>query len=169
MKITKDQLQQIIREEYVKVILESKGYSPTQRQVRMLAENLDEGLFDSLGKAVKGAISGGKEAFKKSREEEKEKLSKQQEAKNDAAESKTQMQIKERLMSLQQKAKDMLKDNGYVGEDNDVAVLGIDLFRAAIQEVMEVAKIKGKIKPMGDRGVGVGRFSPATSSARRSA
>lgn len=167
MKITKDQFQQLIREEYVKVILESKGYKPSQKQIRLFSENIDEGFLDTLGKAAKGAISGGKAAYNKSREADNQKNKAQQEAKNDAAETKTQMQLKERLMGIQQKAKDMLKDNGFVGDENDIAVLGIDLFRAAIQEVMEVAKIKGKITPKGERGAGFGNFSPLTRAARR--
>jgi len=166
MKITKDQLQQLIREEYVKVVLESKGYKPSERQVRMLAENLDEGLFGRLGKAVKGAISGGKQAYNKDKEDEKEKLSKQQEAKNTAAVTKTENELKAAIIRIQQKAKDMLESNGYVGDENDISVLGIDLFRAAVKEILSVEKIQGPVKSKGSRGVGVGSFSPVSRMAR---
>ena len=125
MKITKNQLQQLIREEYVRTVLESRGYAATPQQVRVLAENLDEGIFGALGKAFKS----GKEAYKQARGEDQEKL-------NFEAEVKTQDQLKKELVTLRMKAKDKLKSNGYVGDESDVSVLGIDLFEAAVKEVM---------------------------------
>lgn len=150
MKITKNQLQKIIREEYVKVVFESQGRKLTSSQAKIIAENLSEGFFDDIMKTFK---SSGKESA-------------DQQQKNEAAVVKTEEQLKKELMTVQQKAKDMLKSNGYVGDDSDVAVLGIDLFRAAIEEVMSVSKISGPVKSAGGRGVGSGRYSPLTRMAR---
>jgi len=146
MKVTKSQLQQLIREEYVKVLLESKGYIATPRQVRMLAENLDEGFFDALKKG----FESGKEAFIQARGEDQEK-------KNYEAEVKTQEQLKKEIVAIRMKAKDKLKSNGYVGEDSDVSVLGVELFEAAVQEVVsESDAAKVPFKPQ-VRSAGMGR------------
>lgn len=125
MNITRSQLQQLIREEYVKVLLESKGYKPSDKQVKTLVENLDEGFFDAVGKAFKS----GKEAYKTARGED-------QEQKNSEAEMKTQDQIKKEIVGIRMKAKDKLKSNGYSGDDGDISVLGVDLFNAAVKEVV---------------------------------
>jgi ribosomal protein L12E/L44/L45/RPP1/RPP2 len=125
MRVTKAQLQQLIREEYVKTMLESKGYKPSDKQVRTLVENLDEGFFDAVGKAFKS----GKEAYKAARGED-------QEQKNSQAEAKTQDQIKKEIVGIRMKAKDKLKSNGYAGDDGDISVLAVDLFNAAVKEVV---------------------------------
>lgn len=150
MKITKNQLQKIIREEYVKVVFESQGRKLTSSQAKIIAENLSEGFFDDIMKSFK---SSGKESA-------------DQQQKNEAAAVKTEEQLKKELMTIQQKAKDMLESNGFVGDENDVAVLGIDLFRAAIEEVMSASKVSGPVKSAGSRGVGTGRYSPLARMAR---
>jgi hypothetical protein len=126
MKITKSQLHQLIREEYVRAILESKGYRASDRQVRQLTESLDEGIFSSLGKA----FHSGKEAYKQARGED-------QKAKNEEAETKTQLQLKDALAKVRMQAKDKLKSNGYKGDDGDLSELGVDLFNAAMKEIVE--------------------------------
>lgn len=150
MKITKNQLQRIIREEYVKVVFESQGRNLTASQAKIIAENLNEGFFDDIMKSFK---SLGKE-------------SSDQQGKNEAAVVKTEEQLKKEIMMIQQKAKDMLESNGFEGDDNDVAVLGIDLFRAAVEEVMSASKIAGPVKSAGKRGIGSGRYSPLGRMAR---
>jgi ribosomal protein L12E/L44/L45/RPP1/RPP2 len=125
MRITKIQLRQLIREEYVKAMLESKGYKPSDKQVKTLVENLDEGFFDAVGKA----FTSGKEAYKTARDED-------QAQKNSEAEMKTQDQIKKEIVGIRMKAKDKLKSNGYAGDDGDIAVLGVDFFNAAVKEVV---------------------------------
>ena len=147
MKVTKSQLQQLIREEYVKVLLESKGYNATPQQVRVLAENLDEGFLDALKKG----FASGKEAYKAARSED-------QEDKNLEAEVKTQEQIKKELVAIRMKAKDKLKSNGYVGDDSDVSVLGVELFDAAVKEVVSESDVaKAPIKPAVRTTPGLGR------------
>lgn len=70
-QIRKSDLQRIIREEYVRVLLEKSGHRVTESRVRLLAERMDNEelneLFGSLGKAIKA----GAEAFKQARGEEK--------------------------------------------------------------------------------------------------
>jgi len=56
MKITKEKLQRIIREEEQKLIVETK----TRKAVRQVLGRLDEGLMDKL----KGAFGGGKPSEK---------------------------------------------------------------------------------------------------------
>jgi hypothetical protein len=65
MKLTKAYLQQIIREEYVKVLFESNGQTISDEKARLIAENLEEGLFGDLVKTFKA----GKEAFGSARKE----------------------------------------------------------------------------------------------------
>lgn len=158
MKLTQSQLKTIIREEYVKVLFEAKGRKLTTEQVKVLAENLDEGLFGDILKSVKAASAAGAEAFASSRKASKEEDIAKQEEKNEAAAVKTQLQLKEKMVGIQQSSKDMLKSNGFVGEDNDVAVLGIDLFRSAVQEVMKSTEVQDVAKPSGGRDMSMGRF-----------
>lgn len=125
MKITKTQLQTIIREEYVKVLFESQGKKISQSQAKILAENLEEGIWDSIGKGI--------EAYKSSRAEEK---SAEQESKNDAALTKTELEIKKEIAKIRQHSKDMLKKHGWRGDENDMSVLGVDTFEKVILDVM---------------------------------
>lgn len=71
VKITKSQLKQIIKEEYVRCLLESKGYKATDSRVKVLAESIDEGFFSDLVKGLKA----GKETYSSARKETKEKES----------------------------------------------------------------------------------------------
>jgi len=65
MKLTKAYLQQIIREEYVKVLFESNGKTISDEKARLIAENIEEGFFGDLAKTFKA----GKEAFSSARKE----------------------------------------------------------------------------------------------------
>ncbi|MBM3194340.1 MAG: hypothetical protein FJZ60_01090 [Chlamydiae bacterium] len=51
MKLTKNLLMNLVKEEYVRLYLESQGYNPSHKQVRQLSEGLDEGFFDSFKKS----------------------------------------------------------------------------------------------------------------------
>lgn len=143
MKITPQELQKIIREEVVKSLFESRGRKLTLKEERALLENLDEGLFDDILGAFKS----------------KGKSSQDQDKKNEEAILKTEQELKKEILAVQQKADDMLLSNGYVSEDrNEVAVLGIDLFRAAVEEVMSATKISGQVKSSGNRQFGMGKY-----------
>lgn len=142
MKITKKQLQTIIREEYVKVIFEKQGKKITASQAKIIAENINEGFLDDILGAFK---SSGKDAV-------------DQQEKNESAIIKTEEQLKKELQVLQMKSKDMLDSNGFVGDENDVAVLSIDLFRAACEEVLTSSKVSGPVKFNGKLSPGSGKF-----------
>jgi len=67
MKITKSHLQALIREEYVKILFESKGRKISDSKAKMIAESLDEGFFGDLLKS----LSAGKATFDTEREKSK--------------------------------------------------------------------------------------------------
>lgn len=48
MKLTKKLLTSIVKEQYIRLYLESQGYNPSHEQVQQLTESLDEGFFDKL-------------------------------------------------------------------------------------------------------------------------
>ena len=145
MKITKSQLRSLIKEEYVKGLLEAKGYHPSERQVKTLVESLDEGIFDSISKMFK---TGDKNVDNRNLE----------------AETKTQMQLKKEIEDLRISSKDKLKKHGFVGDENDAAVLGVELFNAALQEIMSSGSAtprSGKILKFPRRVGGLGKFRAA--------
>lgn len=137
MNITKNQLQTIIREEYVKILFESRGHQISESEVKVLVESLGEGIFSNL--------------FSKAKDP------KEQERKNFAAITKTEDDIIEKIVGIRQSVKDMLEKNGYVADDSDISILGINLFRKAVEEVMKASKIKGQVKPAVSA-AGLGRF-----------
>jgi len=121
MKITKTQLQTIIREEYVKVLFESQGKKISQSQAKILAENLEEGIWDSIGKGI--------EAYKSSRAEEK---SAQQIQKNKSAVEKTKKDLRRNIGTIREQAKDILRKHGFVGPNET----GVYLFEDAALEIL---------------------------------
>ena len=94
MKITKNQLQTIIREEYVKVMFESHGRKISTSQAKDIAENLDEGFFGDVFKSIKSASKAGADSFARSRKDASKKDIEAQEQKNEEALTKTQDQLK---------------------------------------------------------------------------
>ena len=163
MQITKSVLQKLIREEYVKAVFEANGEKITDRQAALIAEGLDEGIFGSLVKAAKKGISAGGEAFKSAREEDAARAAEEQEIKNKKAVEKTEIDLDKLLASIQQKTKDMLKSNGYKSDwDNDITVLGSDMFRSAVGRILSTSNLRGK-KRGGGRDASMGKFMPRSA------
>lgn len=55
MKLTKNLLLKLVKEECTRLYLESQGYNPSLEQVQRLTESLDEGFFDKLKDKFKGS------------------------------------------------------------------------------------------------------------------
>ena len=129
MKLTKQQLQTIIREEYVKVLFETRGRKISDNHAKVLVEGLDEGFFDSLKKGLKA----GKEAFSSARSEE-------QLEKNEAAVVNAAEDIKKEIEKVRMDSKNVLKKRGWKGDAGDLIVLSVDIFEQAALNVLGLSE-----------------------------
>lgn len=171
MKLTKQQLQTIIREEYVKVLFEARGQRISNNHAKVLVESLDEGFFDSLTKGLKA----GKEAFSAAKSQEKEKrlddarakLASAEQDLHDQFEDEIELVMKNSLAPLRMKAKNQVQkmvglDAKEMAEDYDEE----DIFASKATNLWDDALFTAK-KPNFSGGEPIGARVAAPSLSTR--